>query len=313
MSMRAWRIHEYGGAERMRLDDIPIPQPGADQIVIKIAAASVNPVDWKIREGWLAKTFPMDLPRVLGRDGAGTIVALGATVSGFKVGDRVIGVTSPGTDGTHAEYVALSAAACAPFSSALTPADATCLGIAGLSAYIPLIEDAKLASGQTVLVHAGAGGVGGIAIQIAKHLGANVIATCGPANIDYVKSLGAHRVLDYTRDSIDAVAGECDVVLDTMGGEIHNQSYVALKPGGIQVGLSAAPIPPIASGMKRTDVRTMQSAIRPTRERLERLIGMVDAGVIRPQVGCTMALAEAQAAYSLSQGGHVRGKIVLMA
>ena len=308
--MRAWRFHEYGGAERMRWEELSVPVPGEGQILVKLTAASVNPVDWKIREGWLAKAFPMSLPRTLGRDGAGTIVTLGAAVDGFAVGDRVAGVTTPGMDGTHAEYAVLAAAACAPLPAGIDLEAAATLGIAGLSAYIPLVEDAKLARGQTVLVHAGAGGVGGFAVQLAHHLGAHVIATCGPANADYVRALGADEVLDYTRAPLETLAARCDCVLDSIGGEVHNRSFVALKPGGIMVSLSAAPIP---TAERRTDVRSIQSMIRPTRARLESLAALVAAGAVTPQITRTLPLESAREAYDESQKGHTRGKIVLVA
>jgi NADPH:quinone reductase-like Zn-dependent oxidoreductase len=306
--MKALRIHAHGGPEVMRIEEVPVPSPGAGQVLIRVRAASVNPADWKIREAKSAASAG-NLPRVLGRDASGEVAAVGAGVTGVKEGDRVAGVADRGGDGTHAEYALLPASAIAARPERVDDAFAAALGVAGMSAYIPLVEDAKLAAGQRVLVQAGAGGVGGIAIQIARHLGAEVSATCSPANADYVRALGAHQVIDYTRQPLEPLAGTFDVVLDTLGGEAHVRSQALLKPGGVMVCLNAAAVPAHAP---RADVRIVTSRIVTTRERLEPLFGWAASGAVKSTVTKRFPLAQAAEAYAEVQTGHARGKLVLI-
>jgi NADPH:quinone reductase-like Zn-dependent oxidoreductase len=231
--MRALRIHAYGGPEVMRIDPVPMPSPSAGQVLVKVRAASINPIDWKIRRGMLASMIPITFPRTLGRDCAGE-----------ANGQLIAGVADARGDGTHAEYAVLPEAATAPVPAGLDASAAASLCIAGLSAWIPLVEIAKVQRGMRVLIHAGAGGVGSLAIQIARQLGATVTATSTQA--DYCKQLGADHVLDYRKEDF-ATAGPFDVVLDTLGGEAHVRSQEALKVGGVLVALSATPVPRIPS------------------------------------------------------------------
>jgi NADPH:quinone reductase-like Zn-dependent oxidoreductase len=307
-TMRAWRVHEFGGPEALRLDTVPVPSPGPGEVLVKVAAASINPIDWKMRSGYLRGIVQIALPRALGRDCAGTIVAMGEGVSDLAVGQAVAGLADPTRHGTHAEYAVLPAAQIAPTPSGVLPEAAASLGVSGLSAYIPLIEDAKLAAGQRVLIHAGAGGVGGLAIQIARHLGAEVLATCSAANGAYCTGLGATRVIDYVTEDFVTAAPECDVVLDTIGGETHVQSQRALKRGGVLVALMAAPVPSVPP---RADIRVVVSRIQSTRARLEQLFGWAASGVLRSTVESRFPFDRAPDAYSLSESGHARGKIVL--
>ena len=307
-TMQAWVIRGYGGAEAMRLENIAVPRPGPGELLLRVEVAGVNPADWKIRAGLLQEAHPLAFPRVLGRDCVGTAVGLGQGCEGFSLGERVLAVADTLRDGTHAEFTLVSGAMAAPVPAPLAAADAACLGVSGMSAWIPLVEIAALQPGQRVLIHAGAGGVGGLAIQIARHMGAEVLATCGSANAEYCASLGAHRVIDYTREQFESVALGCDVVLDSIGGEVHRRSFAALKPGGLLVRLTAAPVDPTPP---RDDVRVVRAEIRASTARLAKLLEWAAAGFIRPQVGRVFALAEAREAYALSEGGHARGKIVL--
>jgi NADPH:quinone reductase-like Zn-dependent oxidoreductase len=306
--MRAWRIRAYGGPEIMALEETPVPRPGPGQLLVRVRTASVNPIDWKMRRGLLAGTFPLAFPRTLGRDCAGEVVSLGEGVTGFEPGTMVAGVADPRTDGTHAEFALLPAAQAAPVPEGLDAAAAASLCVAGVSAYIALVEGAGVGPGQRVLVHAGAGGVGSLAIQIGRHLGAEVIATAGAANRDYCIGLGAARVIEYRSEDFVAAAAPCDVVLDTLGGETHVRSRQALRPGGLLVALSAAPIP---AGPRREDVRVVMAQVQPTRARLERIFQWAAAGVLRAQVGRTFAFADAPQAYAASEAGHARGKLVI--
>lgn len=306
--MRAWRLHSYGGPEGLTLDDVPIPAPAPGELLVRLRVASINPVDWKTREGMVAKFFPIEFPRTLGRDGVGEVVGIGAGVTDWRVGDRVLGVAIPGRDGTHAEFACFDAAASAPVPSTVADDAAVCLGIAGLSAYIALVEVAALQAGERILIHAAAGGVGGVAVQIARRLGADVIGTCSRDNADYVRGLGASRTIDYRHDDFVAAAGPCDVVLDTIGGAVHQRSAEVLEPGGRLVYLSAAPVEPVA----RSDVSVTMARVSPTRARFDQLLDWVVTGAIRPQVGQRFPLAELPAAYASSQSTGTRGKLILV-
>ena len=288
--MRAIRIHAYGGPEVMRIDEVPRPVAGEGERLVKLAAASVNPIDWKMRQGLMS----VPLPRVLGRDGAGTDVA---------TGERVLGVGMPGRDGTHAEYAVFTRGTSAVLSPKMSFEEAAALGIAGVSAWIPLVDNAQICAGQRVLIHAGAGGVGNFAIQIARLRGAAVWTTCSARNADFCRALGAYQTIDYTREDFTAIGPIFDAVLDTLGGAVHSRSAKVLKPGAILVYLSAAPTHPIA----REDIYVRPTEVRATRERLESLLALG----LRIPIEARFPLEHAPEAYELSRSGHVRGKIVL--
>ena len=292
--MRALRIHGYGGPDAMRIEDVPVPSAAAGQVLVKVRAASINPIDWKIRRGMLASMLPIAFPRTLGRDCAGE-----------ANGRLIAGVADPRGDGTHAEYAVLPEGATAVVPNGLSAEDAASLCIAGLSSWIALVEAAKVQSGMHVLIHAGAGGVGSLGIQIARQIGAKVTATSTQA--DYCRQLGADRVIDYRKEDFVA-AGPYDVVLDTLGGEAHVRSQQALKAGGVIVALSATPIPPHAA---RKDVRVEKPMIQATRERLDRIFEWAASGKLRAQVTRRFRLDDAHAAYAASEAGQGGGKIIL--
>jgi NADPH:quinone reductase-like Zn-dependent oxidoreductase len=289
--MRALRIHGYGGPEVMRLDDVPVPAAGAGERLVRLHAASVNPIDWKMRQGLMQ----VALPRVLGRDGAGVDAASG---------ERVLGVGSPGRDGTHAEYAVFSTGNSAVIPAGMPFEEAAALGIAAVSAWIPLVENAQVGAGQRVLVHAGAGGVGGFALQIAAARGAEVWTTCSAGNAQFCRALGAQRIIDYTREDFAAAGPIFDVVFDTVGGDVHRRSADVLKPRGALVYLNAAP----PHAVTRADVRVLPTEVRATRERLE---AVLNAGFTVP-IEARFPLARGAEAYELSRGGHARGKILLL-
>ncbi len=283
----------------MRLEQAPKPVPKPGQVLVKVRAASVNPIDWKMRRGLMAKVFPIDFPRVLGRDCAGELE-----------GGLVAGVSDPRTDGTHAEYALLPADQAAPIPEGLSPEEAASLCVTGISAYIALVETARVSGGHRVLVHAGAGGVGSLAIQIARQLGCEVFATASPANHDYCRSLGALAVIDYKAQDFTTAMPPCDVILDTVGGDTHQRSLKMLKPGGTVVALAAEPIP--KASQKRNDVRDTMVNVRPTRERLLQLFQWATAGIIKPQVTHRFKPEQAIKAYEISESGHAKGKMVIL-
>ena len=290
--MRALRIHGYGGPEVMRLDDVPMPQAGPGEVLVRIHAASVNPIDWKMREGLMQGP----LPRTLGRDGAG-----------IAAGKRIMGIGLPGRDGTHAEFAVFPSAATAEIPAGVSLEEAAAVGIAGVSAWIPLVENAKVGSGQRVLVHGGAGGVGSLAIQIAHQRGAAVWTTCSGRNAQWCRALGAERTIDYTREDFGALGRVFDVVLDTVGGAVHARSAEVLKPGGVLAFLNAAPREPVT----RQDIRIMPTDVRATQERLSALMGLLARKELRAPIEARFALERGAEGYELSRSGHARGKIVL--
>ena len=296
--MRAVRVHAYGGPETMRCEEVPIPAPGAGERLVSLAAASVNPIDWKMRDGRLRSVFSLELPRILGRDGAGTDVASG---------ERVMGLGAPGRDGTHAEFAVFQAHSSCVIPPEVSLEDAAAAGVAGLSAHIALAENAQVAAGQRVLVHAGAGGVGSFAVQIAALRGAEVWTTCTSRNADWCRALGAFKTLDYTKQNFTAPGQIFDAVLDTLGGAVHRASAEVLKPGGKLVFLNAEPVQPVA----RKDVKVLPTDVRATQKRLLAVLALIAQGRLRVPIEARFPLARAAEAYELSRGGHARGKILL--
>ena len=307
-TMRAWRIHDYGKADKFVLEDAPVPAADAGSLLIKVSALGINPVDWKIRDGGHRRMYEIKFPATLGRDCAGIVVESG--VPDFKPGDRVLAVSDQprGFQGAHAPYALVAADFSTKIPDGVTDAEAVAFGVAGTSAWICLVEMAKLGPGMRILVQAGAGGVGGIAVQLARHLGAEVFATCGPKNIDYVKTLGAHRAIDYSKEDFVQVAAPCDVVFDTIGGEAHKRAFAALKSGGLLVRINATPVDPKPA---RDDVRSEVANVRCTGERMARQLELAAKGILKAQIVQKFPYAEMPAAYLASETGHARGKIVV--
>lgn len=306
--MKAVFINDYGGAEAMQVGEQPTPTPGPNEVLVAVHAASINPIDWKIRAGLLRQVFEIPFPYILGRDFSGVVAAVGAEVKDTAPGDEVFGMANATRGGSHAEFVVVEKAFFARKPRGLSHDQAASLPLAGLSAMIPLENVAGLRGGQRVLIHAGAGGVGGFAVQLARHRGAWVAATCGPNNVDYVRGLGADRVIDYTRQDFATLLKGIDVVFDTVGGDVTRRSAGVLRSGGALVRLSAAPITETPT---RADITNKAPMIEPRRELFERIAGLVESGAIKPQIGPVLALADAARGYELSRTGHQRGKIVL--
>jgi NADPH:quinone reductase-like Zn-dependent oxidoreductase len=296
--MRAVRVHAYGGPEAMRLDDVPMPTPAPGERLVSLSAASINPIDWKMRDGRLRSVFSLELPRVLGRDGAGTDVGSG---------ERVMGLGAPGRDGTHAEFTVFQAHSSCVIPPEVSFEDAAAAGVAGLSAWIALTENAQVAAGDRVLIHAGAGGVGSLAIQIAALRSAEVWTTCSARNADWCRSLGAYRTIDYTKENFTAPGQIFDVVLDTVGGAVHRLSSEVLKPGGKLAFLNAES----PQKVMRKDIKVLPTDVRATQKRLLAVLTLIAEGRLKVPIEARFPLARAADAYELSRGGHVRGKILL--
>lgn len=313
--MKAILCDRFGGPEVMRLGEIDTPSPGPGEVLIRIHAAGVNPVDWKIREGGLARLFPCKFPLIPGWDAAGAIAALGEGVTGLSLGERVWSFCrKPDIQwGTYAEYVVMDAGGVAPMPANYTFAQASTVPLAALTAWQSLLEVAQLRPGQSVLIHAGAGGVGGFAVPIAKWVGANVIATAQAANHDYVRALGADHVIDYAAEDFVAATRALapdgvDMAFGTVGGAVLTRSYQTVAPGGILVSITDKTDKELAG---RLGIRCKYVFVKPDAGHLRRLAGLAEQGVLRLPDIVEMPLARAAEALDLSATGHVRGKIVL--
>jgi NADPH:quinone reductase-like Zn-dependent oxidoreductase len=304
--MKTAYLTGHGGPEKFVYGDMPDPVAGPGEVVVDINAASVNAADWKVRQGSYNST--MKFPYILGRDFAGTVAALGAGVTDFKIGDPVFGVCDAGIEGAYAEKIAIKAAIIAKKPPTLGDAEAAAMALTSLTAIWALEDTARLKPGETVLIQGGAGGVAGFAIQLAKHIGATVVTTASARNHDYVKKLGADRVIDYNTEDFTKTAGPCDVVFDTVGGEVQVRSYQVLKPGGRLVWIAAAPpgFEPI-----RKDVQVLRPRVARDRPHLERMLELLQAGAVWPPGITRYKLADAAEAHRVSEGRHLQGKLVL--
>lgn len=307
-TMNAVRIHTYGGPEVLVYEEVPRPQPGNNELLVRVEATAVNPVDWKIREGYLREMLPHMLPLIMGWDVSGVVEEIGPGVTRFRVGDEVFSRPDLMRDGTYAEYVVIREAEVAFKPGSVDHLHAAAVPLAGLTAWKSLIEAAGLEPGQRVLIHGAAGGVGSYAVQLAKWWGAHVIATASEYNHDYLRRLGASEVVDYRMARFEDVARDIDVVFDTIGGDTQERSWNVLKKGGILVSIVS---PPPQEKAAAHGVRQSFVFIQPDAAVLSELANLVDAGKLRPYVEAVLPLAEARRAQELSQRGHVRGKIVL--
>lgn len=306
--MRALTLNGYEGLASIRFADLPEPQPRPNDVLIAVKAASVNPIDGKIAQGYARARLQLAFPHVLGRDVSGVVVGVGSAVTGFRPGDEVYGVADQARWGSHAERVAIDAATVARKPVGLDHVAAASLPVAGLSAYAGIVTTGAVRPGQRVLVHAGAGGVGSIAIQLAKQRGAFVAATAGPANLDFVRALGADRAIDYTREDFAAVLSDFDLVFDLIGGDVRYRSFTVLKPGGVITHIS---VPPMTQPPPRADVTVKPAPVSYASALLDALAELVARGAVRPVVSAVFPFAEALNAYAQVMGGHTRGKIVL--
>ena len=307
-TMKAIVIHEYGGPEVLKYEDVPRPEPKADQILIRVIAAGVNPVDGMIRSGMFAKDGNGAFPMVLGGDIAGVVERVGNKITKFKAGDPVFAYVSLDSGGGYAQYAVVPERDAAPKPKSLTYVEAGAVPIVALTAWQALIDTAKLNAGQTVLIHGGSGGVGSFAIQIAKARGAKVIATASTANQDLLKQLGTDVAVDYTKQKFEDVAKDVDVVLDSVGKDTLTRSYSVVKKGGIIVSLVARPN---QSDLEKHGIRGVALSVEPNSGELAQIGKLIDEKKIRVIVSQTFPLSEAKKAQEQVASGHTRGKIVL--
>jgi NADPH:quinone reductase-like Zn-dependent oxidoreductase len=330
--VKAAAIDRHGGNEQVSIRDLPPPVPGPGQVLVDVHAAGVNPVDYKIRSGQLRAIRKVPFPYILGNEVSGVVRGAGPGAVRFKPGDEVFARLGRMDGGAFAEQVAVDEALLARKPAKLTHAEAAGLPLAGLTAWQGLVDCAGLKAGESVLIHAGAGGVGSLAIQIAKHLGARVFTTASAGSRALVESLGADRVIDYRTERFEEVARGVDVVFDTMAGETLERSFLAVKRGGRVVGINGAPDAPTARrlGMKLPVVAVLWLLGRPLARRarragvtyrylfmdpsgaqLQHLAELVESGALRPVMDRTFPLDQVRDAIAHVEAGKAHGKVVL--
>jgi NADPH:quinone reductase-like Zn-dependent oxidoreductase len=331
--MKAVIAEQYGGAEVLELsDDLPMPRVGPNGVLVEMRAASVNPVDWKLRQGLLHAVMPVVFPVIWGCDLSGVVKEVGPSVTLFKPGDEVYGMkdgyVAKTYRGTYAEYVVVPEKSLAAKPKALSHEQAAAVPLTALTAWQAMVNQGRLKPGQRVLIHAGAGGVGIMAIQIAKAFGAYVAATASARNQDLLRELGADLAIDYTREKVGKVRPKFDLVLDAVGESVWAESFRALKVGGRLVTLSP-PIPEhpggklkffaaagrgVAFGVARGLLggkRLAVTRVKPRGGELEKISALIEAGKVRPVVEKIFALEQIAEAHRLSEAGHVRGKLAI--
>ena len=303
-TMKAVRIHSFGGPDVLSYEDVPRPEPGPEEVLIRVNAAGVNPVDWKIREGHMQN---VKLPSIMGNDVSGMIELLGPGIRDFHLGDAVFGSVSDESGG-YAEFALAPVVQVAKKPASLDHVQAAALPTASLTAWQALFDTTELQAGQKILIHAAAGGVGGFAVQFAKWKGAHVIGTASGQSLEFVNQLGADEVIDYRTTKFEDVVHDVDVVFDTIGGETQDRSWKVLKQRGILVSVVS---PPSNEKAAAHGVRGVFMVSKPRGDQLARIADLVVRGQVKVTVETVLPLSEAREAQELSQSGHAHGKIIL--
>jgi NADPH:quinone reductase-like Zn-dependent oxidoreductase len=306
-TMKAVRIHNFGGPEVMHFEDLPIPVPEADEILVRVCAASINPVDYKTREGKYQAIARDKFPITLGRDISGIVVDRGTQVGTFQNGDAVYALLPP-DQGAFAEFVRIKAEQAAAKPANLSHVEAAAVPLAALTALQGLFDYGGIARGQRVLIHGGAGGVGHFAIQLAKIAGATVLTTVSADDRAFVRELGADEAIDYRRDRFEEVAHDIDLVFDLIGGETQDRSWSVLKPSGTLVSTLGQPPQEKAA---QHQARAVGYQAQPNGEELAEIAALIDARRLRPFIAATFPFGAIFDAEEVQEKTHPRGKIVL--
>lgn len=310
-TMRAISQDDLGGPEVLKVVELPRPEPRTNEVLVRVRAAGVNPTDWKHRAtgGFLGRP-----PYVLGWDVSGVVEAVGIGVAHFKPGDEVYGMLSyPFGHGSHAEYVSAPARWFAHKPASLDHTQAGALPLVSLTAWQALVENADLQPGQRVLIHAAAGGVGHVAVQIAKARGAHVIGTASAGKHEFLRGIGADEAIDYRETDFAEAVKDVDVVLDTIGGDTGMRSLRVLRPGGIVVSIIPMGSNDFPEEAERLGVRALRMLVDASRSGLEAITELVEAGKLRPEIAGTFPLAEAAEAHRQGETDRTAGKLVLLA
>lgn len=304
--MKAIVFSQHGGPEVLHYGDVPDPTVGLGEVLVDVRAASVNGVDYKVRRG--GGPYQAHFPHILGRDFSGTVHAVGEGATDFVVGDAVFGVLDQGIEGAYAERLVVNASIIARKPEWLSHVEAAAVASTGLTALWAIEDTARLQARESILIHGGAGGVGSMAIQLARHVGARVATTASSINHDYVKSLGADHAIDYASEDFSNVMNAYDVVFDTVGGDVQVRSHKVLKPNGRLIWIASAPHGFVPA---RKDLSISRPDVFRDRAHLERLLSLLKQGVIFPPEIHNFDLKDAAEAHKISESRHVRGKLVL--
>ena len=308
-TMKAIQIHTYGGPEVLKYEDAPRPQvSAAGEVLIRVYAAGVNPVDCAIRAGRVQEIFPVSFPWIPGWDLSGVVEEVGAGVTKFNKGDEVFAIPDTRRNGAYAEYIVARESDLALKPKSLQHIRAAAIPVAAITAWNALFETGQLQAGQHVLIHGGAGGVGHFAVQLAKWKRAHVMATASAKNHELISELGADEVIDYHAQKFENVARNIDIVLDTIGSDTQERSWKVLKKGGILVSIVQ---PPSEEKARSVGARGAMVQSRPDGAKLAEIAKIIDSGNLAPVIDRILPLSEARRAQELSQSGHTRGKIVL--
>lgn len=307
-TMKAVRIHEYGAPEVLKYEDAPRPEPGPGEVLIRVHAAGVNPVDWKVRAGYAKDRLKYAMPFIPGWDVSGVVESTGSGATRLKKGDEVYSRPDISRDGSYAEYIVVKESEVALKPKSIDHVHAAAIPLAALTAWQALFDAGKLSAGQTVLIHGAAGGVGSFAVQFAKLKGARVIGTASKKNHEFLRSLGADETIDYNTTKFEDVVRDVDVVLDTITGETADRSWQVIKKGGIYVSIL---MPPSQEKAAAHGVRCAHTFVQPSVEQLNEIAKLVDSGKLKLTIEKVFPLAEARAAQESNAIGHTRGKIVL--
>jgi len=312
--MKAIILKEAGGPENLIIKDIPVPVPKKDEVLVKVKAFSINPVDIKTRKGLsLYNDLKSDQPVILGWDIAGEVVQVGEDVFTLEEGDEVFGMVNfPGHGKAYAEYVAAPASHLAEKPELITTQEAVAGTLAALTAWQVLLDEAKLQAGEKVLIHAAAGGVGHFAVQIAKYLGAYVIGTASEANYDFVKELGADDFVDYTKENFEEIVKDADVVLDAAGGDYPLRSLNVLKEGGRLVAIAGGITDEVIQVAETKKIKAWRHLVHSNGDDMEQIAELMEAGTIKAYIFKEYAFEEIVEAHRQIETGKTRGKIVVV-
>jgi NADPH:quinone reductase-like Zn-dependent oxidoreductase len=330
--MKAAYIRRYGGNEVVELGELPEPQAGPGELLVEVHAASVNPVDFKIRDGMLKMIIPFGFPLILGNDLSGTVKAVGADVTRFRPGDAVYARMDKRRIGAFAEFAVVAEADAAPKPANLSHVEAAAVPLAALTAWQALFEIGGLKAGQKALIHGGSGGVGTFAIQFARQAGLKVATTVGARNAELARGLGADIVIDYKSQRFEDVVADCDLVFDTQAGDIQHRSFAVLKRGGVLVSIAGKPDGRLAREWRlnpllgvvldflsrkthrlarRHGVRYEYLFMHPSGEQLTQIGRLLAQGSVRPVIDRVFPLAQVREALAYSEAGHATGKVVI--
>lgn len=330
--MKAAVVPKYGIKSPKLVSDWPRPIPGDNDLLIQVKAVSINPIDWKIMEGATKLLLPLKPPFIIGNDGAGIVSGVGKLVKQFKPGDEVYFRPRKDRVGTFAEYCLIREDEAALRPGKSTWEEAASLPLVALTAWQALFDKAGMKAGQRVLIHAGSGGVGTIAIQLAKNAGAHVITTCGPSGIELVKRLGADEIINYREQKFEEILKDIDIVFDMMGGQIMKKSFAVLKPGGVLVTINGIPTPDVAdrygkgfilktifklanngnhSLARKAGGRFEYLLMEANGAQLEKIAGLVDSGIVKPIVDKVYPFSKIEEAFAYQMSGRAKGKVVL--